>query len=104
MDERGGGEADGVGRPWAGLRQPWQTDADAWGAASKPCWGENTTVVSKPLRPAQCMPAFPAAFEAGHSTGGSGGSLISPPCVWTCLGVHTPIYPCVYVRNVQYSV
>lgn len=82
MDEREGGEVDGVGRPWAGLRQPWQTDADAWGAASKPCWGENTTVVSKPLLPAWSMPAFPAVFEAGHSAGGSGGSLTSLPYVW----------------------
>lgn len=89
---------DGVGRPWAGLRQPWQTDADAWGAASKPCWGENTTAVSKPLWPAWSTPAFPAAFEAGRSAGGSGGSLMFPSlsvalsryaypaqCVYTCM-------------------
>lgn len=35
-------------------------------------------MVSKLFRPAQSTPAFPAAFEAGHSEGGSGGSLMSP--------------------------
>lgn len=66
--------------PWAGLRQPWQTDADAWGAASKPCWGENTIAVSKPLRPPGARRPSQQPLRLA-TAGGSGGSLTSPPHV-----------------------
>lgn len=46
-----------------GLRQPQQTERRCLGAASKPCWGENTRVSHT---------HFPAAFEAGPSQEGLG--------------------------------
>lgn len=89
--------------PWAGLRQPWQTDADAWGAASKPCWGENTTAVSKPLRPARSTPAFPAAFEAGHRGRVWGLPDVPSLCGGPCLGMHPqpslPTHVCTQCSN-----